>query len=80
MVVPQPQIEKLPKNSQNNGFKICELIWVGTLPPLLNEGNIFPSRDDFRAGSIKKTNPILISKSSALKTTIDIPIIISYVT
>ena len=28
VVVPLPHIAKLPKKSQNNGFKICELIWV----------------------------------------------------
>ena len=27
-----PQNTKLPKRSQNNGFKICELILVGILP------------------------------------------------
>ena len=26
-----PQIAKLPKKSQNDSFKICELIWVGVL-------------------------------------------------
>ena len=26
------QIAKLPKNSQNNGVKICELVEVGILP------------------------------------------------
>ena len=27
------QLQSFPKNSQNNGFKNCELIWVGMLPP-----------------------------------------------
>ena len=27
-----PQIAKLPKKSQKNGFKICEVIWVCILP------------------------------------------------
>jgi hypothetical protein len=26
IVAPLPQIPKLPKKSENNGFKICELI------------------------------------------------------
>jgi hypothetical protein len=29
VVAPLPQIHKLPKTSQDNGFKICELIEVG---------------------------------------------------
>ena len=32
IVAPLPQIAELPRKSQNNGFKICELIWVGLLP------------------------------------------------
>ena len=32
VVAPLPQIAKLPITSQNNGFKICEMIWVGMSP------------------------------------------------
>ena len=32
VVAPSPQIHKLLKTSQDNGFKICELIRVGMLP------------------------------------------------
>ena len=32
VVAPLPQIAKLPKESQNNGLKICKPVWVGILP------------------------------------------------
>ena len=43
----------------------------------LNEGNILSFGDDLSGGSIKKPNLNLISKLLPLKTTMDIPIIIS---
>ena len=52
------------------------------IAPLLNEGNILSFGDDLSGGLIKKnkTNPNLFSKLLPLKTTIDIPITISYIT
>ena len=38
-VSPLLQIAKLSKKSQNNGFKICEMTWVG-IALLLKEGSI----------------------------------------
>ena len=54
VVAPPPQIARLPNKSQNNGFKICELIWVGILHILLKEGNILSFGDDLSGISIKK--------------------------
>ena len=79
VVAPLPQIAKFPKNSQNNDFKIYELIWVGIFAPLSNEGNILSFGDDLSGGLIKTTNPNLILKLFPHKTTIDIIIIISYI-
>ena len=63
----------------------CSLAtWCGDLSrysaPLLNKGNILSFGDDMSGGFIKNLNPNLISKLLPLKTTIDIPIIISYIT
>jgi hypothetical protein len=58
IAAPLPQIAKLPKKSQKNGFKICELILSMRIAPLLNEGNILSFGDDLSGGSIKKPTPI----------------------
>ena len=74
-----PQIAKLPqKNHKNNDFHICLSKYI---TPLLNESSI-TSFQDYLSGDLikKKPNPNLISKLLPLKTSIDIPIIISYTT
>ena len=79
---PLPQITKLPKKSQNNGFKICDSDDSRTrhIAPRLNEVNILSPGNDLRGNYIDpKTNPNLSSKPLPLKTTINILIIISYI-
>ena len=56
IVATLPQIAKFPTKSQNNGFKVCELILVGILS--LNEGNTLSFGDDLSVSSIKKPTPI----------------------
>ena len=52
-VTPVPQITKLPKNSQNNEFKVCDLIWVSILPAFWMGGNNWSFGDDLSGGSIR---------------------------
>ena len=49
-----PHITNLPKQSQNNGFKVCELIRVSILPLSCNEGYMWSFGDDTSGGSNKK--------------------------
>ena len=74
---PLSQNAKLPENSQNNGFKICELIWVGAFPLFWNRVTLchltkcYPN--DLSGGSIEN------SKLLPLKTTLHILILFSYI-
>ena len=68
---------KTSEKSQNIG------LWVDLskyIAPLANEGNIMSFQDDLSGGSLNKNQPNLISKLLPLKTTINIPMIISYIT
>ena len=66
------------KATQNNGFKICRLIWVGTVP-FFEWGQHFVIWRWSEWRFNQKANPNLISKLLPLKITIDIPITISYI-
>ena len=70
---------KALQKSKNNSFKMCEPIWVGILP-LFWMRVTFVIWRWFEWRFNQKFNPNLISKLLPLKTIIDIPIIISYIT
>ena len=71
-----PQIAKLSTNSQKIGSKICKLIWVGVYP-LFRTGATF-CHLEMICIQVRSTN--LLSKFLPLKTSTDIPIIISCTT
>ena len=71
-----PQIAKLREISQNNGFKICELIWVGKVPLYWMKVS-FCHLEMIWVEVQSKNQPQF---KFWIKTTIDIPIIISYIT
>ena len=80
VVAPLPQIAKLPQKTIK---KRIEDVWADLsryITPLLNKGNIFFIWRWFEWRFEQKTNLNLISIMLPLKTTIDIPIIISYTT
>ena len=78
IVAPLPQIANILQKSQNNGFKTCELIWVGIMPFFWMRATLC-CLQKIGVEVRSKTNPDLISKLLTLKTTIAIPIIISYI-
>ena len=74
-----PQIAKLPKKSIKHWFQDKWAYLRSYIAPLLNEANILSFGDELSGGSKKNYSSNLISELLSLKTTIDIPIIISHI-
>ena len=73
------QIEKHPKKSQNNGFKIFELLWVDVLPLFWVKNNVFYLDMTWVVVDRKNITPIYFLSWGPSRPLLGIPIIISYI-